>query len=287
VADDVMDKAAADAEKVSANGAGTSLAVSSQSRAERARNVAYRSRFAAFYVALAVIAGAGVGTLLVLVGRGSPAPAPAWSAWEPTGSVERRAALIGDHVSDQYRLPSGSPLATVTYAGPPTIANQDGSALQVRALAVASEAASGAEDIDAFRSDSNVMYVLCGRGQTCSIAEGRESAPRTQLLRREALELALYSFKFLDGVDTVLVLLPPPIGSEQANAVFLERDELRAALEKPLNETLTAELTPGVGEIATEEGNAVDRLTRTRVYQVGPTQQQDGSLIMILAPARS
>ncbi|HET9437911.1 MAG TPA: hypothetical protein VFO64_06895 [Gaiellaceae bacterium] len=286
MADDVMDKAAADAKHVSTNGAGTSVAVRPASRAERARSAAYRSRFAAFYVALAVIAGAGVGTLVVLVGRGSPAPAPAWSAWEPTGSIERRAAQIADHVSDQYRLPSGNPLATVTYAGPPTIANpQDATPLDIRALAVASEAASGGEDIDAFRSDENVMYVLCGRGPTCSIPEGQESLERTQLLRRQALELALYSFKFLDGIDTVLVLLPPPLGAQQANGVFLERDELRAALDRPLGDTLTAELTPGVGEISAEEGRVVDRLTRTRVFQVGQTQQQDGSLIMLLAPA--
>jgi hypothetical protein len=51
-----------------------------ESRAERARRVGYRNRFAAFYVLLAIVAGAGVGALLVLVGRGSPAPAPAWSA---------------------------------------------------------------------------------------------------------------------------------------------------------------------------------------------------------------
>jgi hypothetical protein len=286
VADDVMGKAATDTEQVSGNGVVPSVAVRRLSRADRARSVAYRSRFATFYVALAVVAGVGVGALVVLVGRDSPAPAPSWSAWEPTGSIERRAAQIGDHVSDQYRLPSGNPLATVTYAGPPTIANpQDASPLDIRALAVASEAAGGAEDIDAFRSEQNVMYVLCGRGQTCSIPEGRESVERTQLLRREALELALYSFKFLDGIDTVLVLLPPPVSAQQAKAVFLERSEVQAALDRPLNETLTAELTPGVGEIPAAEGRAVDRLTRTRVFQVGQTQQQDGSLVMLLAPA--
>jgi hypothetical protein len=106
VADDVMDKAASEAKPVPGNGIGATVAPR-ESRAERARRVAYRNRFAAFYVMLAIIAGAGVGALLVLVGRGSPAPAPAWSAWEPVGSSERRAAQIGDHVGDQYRLPSG------------------------------------------------------------------------------------------------------------------------------------------------------------------------------------
>lgn len=256
-----------------------------ESRADRARRLVYRGRFAFLYLALAVVAGCAVGALVVLVGRGSPAPAPPWSTFEPEGSTERRAALIGDHVSDQYRLPTGRPMATVTYSGPPSIANQDGSALQIRGLAVQSEAASGADDIDAFRAESTVMYVLCGRGEVCSIPEGQESEARTQLLRREALELGLYSFKFLDGIDQVLVLLPPRVGSEQANVVFLERDDLRSALRRPLNETLTAEIAPSVGEITAEEGSTIDRLTRSRVFQASPLQAQDGSFIMVLAPA--
>src|SRR4029450_12712377 len=107
VADDVMGKAAADAKPVTAKAVGPAVAARPESRADRARRLAYRSRFAVLYVLLAVIAGAGVGALLVLVGRGSPAPAPAWSAWEPTGSTERRAAQIAAHVSDPDPLPSG------------------------------------------------------------------------------------------------------------------------------------------------------------------------------------
>jgi hypothetical protein len=129
------------------------------------------------------------------------------------------------------------------------------------------------------------MYVLCGRGPVCAIPEGSDSPERTQLLRREALELALYSFKFLEGIDTVLVLLPPRQGSDQSNVVFLERGDLRAPLDEPLDQTLTADLTPGVGEITVAEGQNIDRLTRSRVFQAGPLQQQDGSFIMVLAPA--
>ena len=94
MADDVMDKAAADAKPAPTNAVGTGVVTIPETRSDRARRLAYRSRFAAFYVLLAIVAGAGVGTLLVLVGRGSPAPAPAWSAWEPPGSVERRYAQI-------------------------------------------------------------------------------------------------------------------------------------------------------------------------------------------------
>ena len=289
MADDVMDKAAADAKPVPGNGIGASV-VPRESRAERARRVAYRNRFAAFYVMLAIIAGAGVGALLVLVGRGSPAPAPAWSAWEPIGSSERRAAQIGDHVGDQYRLPSGKALVAVTYAGVPTVTGPDGSNFQVRAIAVRPDTTAGraeADDVDTVNAGNTVMYTLCGLGTACSIAEGKPSIARGQLLRREALELALYSFHYLDGIDSALVLLPPRADGKAATAVFVEGNDVRPELRRPLDETLTAPLTPGVGEIQPDEQRVVDRTTRSRVYEYSYLQAQDGSPVMVLTPALS
>jgi hypothetical protein len=285
-----MEKAAADTTPVSANGVGSSVAARSESRSERARRLAYRNRFAAFYVVLAILAGAGVGALLVLVGRGSPAPAPAWSAWEPTGSVERRAAQIGDHVGDQYRLPSGKPLVAVTYAGPPVVTGPDGSSFQVRAIAVQPDTTAGraeADDISTVNANGTVMYTLCGLGTACSIAEGKASQARGQLLRREALELALYSFHYLDGINSALVLLPPRADGKAATAVFVEEGDVRGELTRPLDQTLTAPLTPGVGEIQPDEQRVVERATRSRLYEYSYLQAQDGSPIMLLKPALS
>lgn len=285
-----MDKAAADAKAVAGSTGNAGVAARSETRADRARRGAYRSRFALFYVVLAIVAGAGVGALLVLVGRGSPAPAPAWSAWEPTGSVERRAAQIGDHVGDQYRLPSGKALVAVTYAGPPTVTGPDGSTFQVRALAVRPDTTAGraeADDIDTLNAQNTVMYTLCGLANACSIAEGKPSLERGQLLRREALELALYSFRYLDGIDSTLVLLPPRADGQAATAVFVERGDVREALERPLDETLTAPLTPGVGEIQADEQRVIDRATQSRLYEYSYLQAQDGSPVMVLTPAPS
>jgi hypothetical protein len=290
MADDVMDKAAADAKTVPGNAVGAGVAEHPESRAERARRDSYRSRFSAFYVVLAMIAGIGVGALLVLIGRGSPAPAPAWSAWQPTGSAERRSAQIGDHVGDQYRLPSGKPLVAVTYAGPPTVTGPDGSSFQVRAIAVRPDTTGGraeAGDIDTVNAQNTVMYTLCGLGKTCSIAEGKPSVARGQLLRREALELALYSFRYLDGVDSTLVLLPPRADGQAATAVFVERNDVGSELDRPLDQTLTAPLAPGVGEIQADEQRVIDRTTRSRIYEYSYLQAQDGSPVMVLAPALS
>jgi hypothetical protein len=290
VADDVMGKAAADAKQVPTNAVGTAVVARPETRADRARRLAYRSRFAAFYVLLAIVAGAGVGTLLVLVGRGSPAPAQAWSAWEPTGSVERRSAQIGDHVGDQYRLPSGKALVAITYAGPPTVTGPDGSSFRVAAIAVRPDTTAGraeADDIETVTATNTVMYTLCGLGSACSIPEGKPTPARGQLLRREALELALYSFRYLDGIDSTLVLLPPRADGQVATAVFIERGDVRAELDRPLDETLTAPLTPGVGEIQPDEQRVVDRATRSRIYEYSYLQAQDGSPVMVLTPALS
>jgi hypothetical protein len=243
-----------------------------------------------FYIVLAVIAGAGVGALLVLVGRGSPAPAPAWSAFEPTGSVERRAAQIGDHVGDEYRLPSGKALVAVTYAGSPQVTGPDGSSFLVRAIAVRPDTTAGraeADDISTLNAAGTMMYTLCGLGSACSIAEGKASVARGQLLRREALELALYSFHYLDGVDSALVLLPPRADGKAATAVFLERGDVRPELGRPLDQTLTAPLTPSVGEIRADEQDVIERTTRSRLYEYSYLQAQDGSPVMVLTPAVS
>ena len=259
-----------------------------ESRADRARRLVYRGRFAALYILLAAVAGAAIGGLVVILEREGPAPAEAWSEWQPVGGPERRAVQIADHVSDAYRLPSGNQLATVTYAGPPSIAGPTGETLQVSALAVETAAtASEVDDIDTFLSGSSVMYTLCGLGTACSIPEGQPSAERHALLRREALELALFSLTYIDGIDSVLVLLPPRPDGQAATSVFLDRSDLKAAVDQPLTETLPAPLTPGIGEMSPEELQAVNRYTRSRVYSYQPLQAQDGSFLMVLAPAQT
>lgn len=285
MADDVMRTAAAEAQ---AAPKGAPLPARPESRADRARRLVYRGRFAVFYFLLAVAAGFAVGALLVLVGRGSPAPPPAWSAWEPTGSAGRRAAQIGEHVSDAYRLPSGNALAAVTYAGPPMVTGPDGSTFQVRALAVRPDASGGraeADAVDTINASTTVMYTLCGLGEACSIPEGQPTLERAALLRRQALELALYTFTYIDDMDSIVALLPPPrADGEGATAVFLERSDVKAELGRPIGQTLTSPV-PELGATPAEELRAIDRVTRSRVYEFTYLQAQDGSPVMVLTPA--
>ena len=59
-----------------------------------------------------------------------------------------------------------------------------------------------------------VLYRLCGLGAQCAINKGKPSNERGLLLQREALELALYSFRYLDGVKNVVALMPPSPGKK-------------------------------------------------------------------------
>ena len=281
MADDVMRRAAETPQTVPV---GSTLPARRETRADRARRLVYRGRFAAVYVLLAALAGAGIGAFVVLMDRGKPAEPPAWSEFEPVGSSERKVAQIGDQVSDRYRLENGDQLAAVTYAGPPTIAGQEGAPLEVRALAVETRAeAVTADDYDTVPASSTVMYILCGLGDSCSIPDSRPTLELGAHLRREALELALHTFKYVEDIDSVLVLLPPAPGGSSVS-VFIQRPDVRAALDRPLRETLSR-TTPAVGKMTAAELRAVTGLTQARLYQFRPLQAQDGSLLMILTPA--
>lgn len=265
----------------------SALPVVEPSRAERARRSAYRGRFAVLYVVLAGIAGSAIGTTIVLVGRGSPAPAPPWSDWQPVGSPERRLAQIADHVTRAYRLESGNQLVSAV-AGPPSAPTSDGTLVRMRAILVRPQTSRGqaeANDVNVVDAAGTVAVVLCGAGRSCAIGEGASTPERLSLLRREALELALYSFKYLDGLESVVVVLPPGSSEQPPLSVYLKRGDVGPELSRPLAETLTAPVVPDIGAIPAEEQSTIERITRPRLYYYQYDSAQDGSPIMILTPA--
>src|SRR5262245_11844014 len=265
------------------------LPVAQPSRAERARRTAYRGRFAVLYVILAAIAGAAIGTTVVLIGQGSPAPAPPWSDWQPEGSAQRRVAQIANHVASPYRLPSGAQLVSAV-GGPLSAPAEDGTLARVRFILVGPQTTRGqqeADDVKSIDAAGTVSYVLCGVGgrSPCTIGEGTPSADRQALLRREALELALYTFKYVDGVDSVAVVLPPDNPNLPPIAVCLEKADVSSELSRPLAETFTAPIVPDVGGISADELTTIDQVTRPHLYSYQPSTAQDGSSMLVLIPA--
>jgi hypothetical protein len=105
-------------------------------------------------------------------------------------------------------------------------------------------------------------------------------------VRRQALELSLYTFKYVRDIESVVVLLPNRTGQQQpGTAVFLERADVRHELSEPLAETFSSPVTPDIGEIPAEELRSIERITRPRLYAYQYDSAADGSPIMILTPA--
>ena len=66
--------------------------------------------------------------------------------------------------------------------------------------------------------DPGVLYRLDGLGPNGSILGGKASAARLKLVHREALELALYTFRYLPDVKQVVTLLPSPPPTKSRSA---------------------------------------------------------------------
>ena len=131
------------------------------------------------------------------------------------------------------------------------------------------------DDIQIVDATKSMQFQLCGLGESCSITQGQPSEARHMLLRRQALELALYTFKYVDGIEYVTVFLPPPPGPDaQASAVFLKRGDVKDQLSKPLSKTL-APGAPSIGQIPAKELQTLNGVTGSRLYNFQYTQAQD------------
>jgi hypothetical protein len=258
---------------------------SKPSRKERARSAGYRSRFALIYVCLALVAGVGVGAFVVILTRPDPAPTPSWSAWVPSGSETAQVRQIADQVAKHYKMKGGQQLVAALPSAPKVTGSSGDVA--VSAIAIRPDTSTGKKeesDIEVVPAAHSFQYILCGLGTNCSIKGGTASTARHALLRREALELALYTFKYVHDIDSVSVFLPPrPDGASSATAVFLKRSDVENELHRPLINSIGTK-TPGIGGMNKKELALVNKITEPRLYSYEYQQAQDGSAVLIYDP---
>jgi hypothetical protein len=161
----------------------------------------------------------------------------------------------------------------------------------ISAVAAQADVSTGkheAGDFASFDAGSTIAYQMCGFGssqQDCGVATGAFTASRGELLRREALELSLYTLKYVPGTDAVLTYLPPPAASQaQPTSVLVARKDVRQNLDRPLTRTLTPRKLV-LGE-AVPDRTQVDKLTLPRLYTYDyQTLPGDGSAILVLTAA--
>lgn len=261
------------------------LAEPDASRRERARRSSYRLRFAIVYVLLAALLGGGLGAFALLATRAAPAEETPWSQWQPSGSPTAMLRQIADRIPKAYT--EGGQQLTVSTAGGLSVPLGDGD-VPIRTIFVEPDTSRGqAEDADikAYDGATVVSFALCGVGENnqCALRAATASTDRSTLLRRQAVELALYTLKYVEDVESVLVFMPPNAKGEGTGAVFLTRDDVAAELDRPLTEILPSR-TPSVDSLSEIEEGHVLRLTEGRIYAFQFEPAPDGSPILVLSP---
>ena len=239
-------------------------------------------RFRVIYGVLGLVGIAALAGLIVSVTQSGVVGASApWSSWKPTGGGLGAAKQIADKVGQTYRLPNGYQLLDVL-AKAPSVSPQSSTSIPIHYVAVRGTGGRG-DQVALISSSNSVMYQLCGLGAGCSIATGKASAERGTLVRREILELALYTFKYVGGVNSVVALMPPPAGTQPQYVVYLQKSDVSAELKQPIAKTLSSKV-PLPAAIPAREVHVVDSVTEARVYKFTFSQAQTGDAILVLTP---
>jgi hypothetical protein len=253
-----------------------------------------------FLAATAMLVGVALGAIAVAVvvalSNSRPGSTLPWSSWSPPDSGVAGEREIANEVSPFYRESPGSQLVVVTVqnvSGPSSTGTGGGTQIAVRDPGSGTLSAVGG---------NTAVYNLCGLGPSCTIAGGTPSAARLLLLRREALELALYTFRYIGGVQNVVAILPPghtvqtctgicsqpnpPKTTKPVDlAVVFERQSLQRFLQQPLHDTLPEELPPTVSQMeSAPEAELVSVITGQALFQQQLVQSQTGGNVLVLSP---
>jgi hypothetical protein len=243
----------------------------------------FGARFAFIYGGLgAILVAAVVGLVLVARQPGAPKPLP-WSTWKPkTSSSANMTREIADHIAAEYRLgKSGDQLVAVIPSKPEITRNTKVSDVSTIAIRPSASSQNFSRIIT---TKGNMQMQLCGLGSECSIDRGTATAARERLTRREALELALYTFKYVPSVNALIAYMPPPPGQTPQTLLYLERANLSDALKQPLARTLPLVKPPLPSQTDSKESTTIDRLTLPVEYSFGYQPLSNGTDALILTP---
>jgi hypothetical protein len=252
--------------------------------AERAKAgpTPYRGRFGFIWGALAGIAVCVVGLGAFLVassGSDGPPLAKNWSDWKPsTSRMLTGAEDIAAHVAHEYKLDTGDQLAAIRSGGFEISGTPIGVAVRPK----------GGE-LEVLRGPG-LLYLLNGLSTDAKTTTGKAGRINERLMMREAVELALYSFRYLDDVTMVAVMLPPRTGpaeaatdGQQSRTIFFRPGDLLARLEVPLSRTMAA-TPPRPKDVDQQEAAKIDSLALRNLF-LASIQPLDSNLsYLVLTP---
>jgi hypothetical protein len=238
---------------------------------ERQKHVfrlAYGVLALAFWISLA-------GFVLLLVRPNHSKPV-VWSTWKPNTQGLNGAREISLRIASRYKGGDGAQLVAVQPHG----AQVQG--LKLEAIGVRKLNDGGQIDpyIGLYRTDKTLIYAFCGLQTNCGLpSDATPEVERT--LRRAALELSLYSFKYLKGIDQVVSLVQS-VKAGGTSAVFLRKADLGPELKHPLRDTLPLAQVPAADAKNPKESAVIDALTLSNTFPAHFEPLPDGDAILVL-----
>jgi hypothetical protein len=246
-------------------------------------SAALRGRFLLIYAGLGIVLAGAVTGVVMIATQPSPPKPPAWSSWKPaSGNTEKITSEVAAHVSSEYKLDDAGDQLVAVFPGNPETTH-DTTVTKVSTIAVRTSPTS--QNFSQIVSTSGaVQEQFCGLGTECSISFGTPTVDRARLLRREALEIALYTFKYAPAVTSLIAYMPPPAGQTPSTVLYLERGALSKQLSEPLARTLPLTTPPLPTSTDRAEAATIDRLTLPMEYGFQYKALGDGTQAMILTP---
>jgi hypothetical protein len=234
-----------------------------------------RTHSRGFLLANLVVVAGFVGVLALFAFLVSHSPPRDWSSYRPKGGdVYDKAQHMADHVAPAYKY-NGQQIAVVQ--AQPLLyqdAVVDGIAFTRQPFRKIGSPYRQFEP-----SGSTIAYVFCGQAPKCGLPnEGAEDT--VPLLRRESLELALYTFKYSPNVDSIVSLLPP--AGNTSYAIYLRRRNFEKELSKPLDATLPRHSVLSYEQMSPVEKATVDRLTLKNTFASQFAQGANGRTLLVL-----
>ena len=255
--------------------------VAGEAESGKAGPAPYRGRFGFVWGALAGIGlcAIALGALLVAdSGSNGPPLAKNWSSWKPgTSRMLPGAEDIAAHVGREYKQDSGDQLTTISSND----MHLDGGPLRIAVRPKDGELQ--------VLNGAGVIYALSGLGADAATVTGRVRKNNERLMMREGVELALYSFRYLDDITMVTIMLPQRSGAAEASTdgqqtvrtLFFRPGDLLDKLQVPLSKTLSPE-PPQPKSLTKDDALKIDSLALRNLFlaQIQPLESQQNYLVL-------
>ena len=242
-------------------------------------------RFMIGYVVIVVMVGAALLTLGLMTRDDSGSTTSSVGGIPVREDGFQRAREIATEVARQYLGANGEQLVAVT-AQPGEVS---GLPLQYIAMRHGRNRPLTEGDVTVVQPGETALFSFCGLAgeQNCALP-GQPTPERLMLLRRQAVELSFYTFKFLPEIQTVVSLFPPvPRGEGQAPqtfAVYFQRRHLEQMLSGPITRTLPENPPFATGDLTPGEAETINRITETRLFSSSFEQLPTQGVMLSLAP---